>query len=271
MRQGRTSSVLLRLHAILVYVFLYAPIAVLVVYSFNDSVQTAAWRGFTIKWYGAALRSRDLVESAWTSVLVAGFTTAATVVVGTTAALGLHRLDTRRGVGGGGTTRSLLFLPIVVPEVVIGAAMLTFILSIGLERGFWTTVAAHVSFSVSYVAIIVRARLAGFDPALEEAARDLGASAVGVFWRVKLPLIWPGIIAAGLLVFTLSIDDYVITSFVSGPGIKMLPLEIYSRLKVGTKPEVNAVSTMLLAFTAVLIAAAHWLIRDKRCGKGDRR
>jgi ABC-type spermidine/putrescine transport system permease subunit II len=253
-----------------VYVFLYAPIAVLVVYSFNDSVQTAAWRGFTTRWYGVALRSGDLVEAAWSSVLVAGCTTAVAVVVGTTAALGLHRLGARRGVGGGGTTRSLLFLPIVVPEVVIGAAMLTFIMSIGVQRGFWTTVAAHVSFSVSYVAIVVRARLAGFDPVLEEAARDLGASAAGVFWRVKLPLIWPGILAGALLVFTLSIDDYVITSFVSGPGIKMLPLEIYSRLKVGTKPEVNAASTMLLAFTVGLIALAHWLIRNSR-GKGDRR
>jgi spermidine/putrescine transport system permease protein len=259
-KPGRTRSTLLRLHAALVYVFLYAPIAVLVLYSFNRSVQTAAWKGFTTHWYSAAVNSQDLTEAARNSVLVAATTTALACVVGTMAALGLHRLGSRRG----GATRGLLFLPIIIPEIVIGAAMLTFILSLGWQRGFWTVVAAHVSFSVSYVAIVVRARLAGFDPALEEAARDLGAPAAGVFWRVKFPLMLPGIVAAALLVFTLSIDDYVITSFVSGPGIKMLPLEIYARLKVSAKPEVNAISTILLALTIAMIALAQWLIRGRK-------
>ena len=268
MRRGRMSSILLRAHAAFVYVFLYAPIVVLVVYSFNRSVQTAQWKGFTTKWYTVAVRSDDLTEAAVNSLLVAGTTTAVASVIGTMAALGLYRL----GLGGrrrGAMTRGLLLLPIVIPEIVIGAALLTFILSLGWERGFRTVVAAHVGFSVSYVAIVVRARLAGFDPALEEAARDLGASAAGVFWRVKFPLILPGIVAAALLVFTLSIDDYVITAFASGAGIKMLPLEIYARLKVSAKPEVNAISTILLGFTIVLIAVAQWLIRERR-GKGER-
>jgi spermidine/putrescine transport system permease protein len=273
MAPGKTSSIFLRLHAALVYLFLYAPIAVLVLYSFNRSVQTAQWKGFTTQWYAVALKSDDLTEAALNSLLVAAATTAVAAVIGTMAALGLHRLASRRRdrkFSSGSMTRALLFLPIVIPEIVIGAALLTFILSLGWQRGFWTVVAAHVSFSVSYVAIIVRARLAGFDPALEEAARDLGASAAGVFWRVKLPLILPGIVAAALLVFTLSIDDYVITAFTSGAGIKMLPLEIYARLKVSAKPEVNAISTMLLVFTIALIAIAQWLIRDRRA-KGERR
>jgi spermidine/putrescine transport system permease protein len=249
-----------------VYLFLYAPIAVLILYSFNASIQTAAWKGFTTRWYGVALRSQELTEAARNSLIIAAVTTLNAIIVGTTAALGLHRLASRRR--GGAMTRALLFLPIVIPEIVVGAALLTFFVALQWQRGFWTTVAAHVSFSVSYVAIVVRARLAGFDPSLEEAARDLGASPVGVFWRVKLPLILPGIIAGALLVFTLSIDDYVITSFAS--GIKMLPLEIYSRLKVSAKPEVNAVSTILLVFTIMLIAVAQWLIRGGR-SKGEGR
>ena len=280
MTVGRTTSRLLGLHAWLVYAFLYAPIVVLVVYSFNDSVQTAAWKGFTTRWYAAALRSDDLAEAARTSVLVAATVTLAATFVGTTAALGLHRLGARRRVGGGGggrggaATRGLLFLPIVVPEIVMGAAFWISVIALGWGRGFWTTVAAHVTFCVSYVAIVVRARLAGFDSSLEEAARDLGASPAGVFWRVKLPLILPGVVAGALLAFTLSIDDYVITSFAAGPTMKMLPLEIYARLKVGAKPEVNAVSAMLLAFTVALVAIAHGLMgsrrgRRRRSSKGE--
>jgi spermidine/putrescine transport system permease protein len=253
-------------HALFVYVLLYAPIAVLILYSFNASLQTAAWKGFTVRWYGVAMRSEDLTDAARNSVIIAVVTTLIAIIIGTTAALGLHRLA---ATGSGGTaTRALLLAPIVIPEIVFGAALRGSFVSLQWERGFWTTVAAHVSFSISYVAIVVRARLAGFDPALEEAARDLGASPVGVFWRVKLPLILPGIIAGALLVFTLSIDDYVITSFAS--GIKMLPLEIYSRLKVSAKPEVNAVSTILLVFTIMLIAVAQWLIRGGR-SKGEGR
>jgi spermidine/putrescine transport system permease protein len=245
-------------------VFLYAPIAVLVAYSFNDSLQTAGWKGFTTRWYRTAWSSQDLFDAAINSALIAALTTCAATLVGTSAALGLHRLARRGGDRtGGGMTRALLFLPMVIPEVVIGAAAMSMLISLQWQRGFWTIFAAHLSFSVSYVTIIVRARLAGFDPALEEAALDLGASPAGVFWRVKLPLILPGIIAAALIVFTLSIDDYVITSFVNGVT-KTLPIEIRERLRVSGKPEVNAVSTVLLAFTIVLITAAQWLIRGRR-------
>jgi len=254
----RPGNHVLRGFSWLVYAFLYAPILVLIVYSFNTSVQTARWLGFTPRWYAQVMRDHELIESAWNSLLIALVTTVVASVVGTLAALALARLTTRVA----GATRGLLFLPIVIPEIVVGAALFTFFVSVKWDLGFWSIVVAHVSFSVSYVAIVVRARLAGFDRTLEEAARDLGAGPMGVFWRVKFPLILPGIVAGALLVFTLSIDDYVITSFVA--GIKTLPLHIYAKLKINATPETNAISTLLLAVTIALIAIAQWLLREPR-------
>jgi len=158
-------------------------------------------------------------------------------------------------------TRMLLYLPVIIPEVALGAALLTFFGVVEMRLSLWTVVIAHVVFSVSYVAIVVRARLSGLDPSLEEAARDLGAGPFETFRRVTLPLILPGIAASALLVFTLSIDDYVVTSFVAGVGSTTLPLHIYSMLKVGVTPEVNAVSTLLFAVTVVLIVLAHRLLQ----------
>jgi spermidine/putrescine transport system permease protein len=252
---GRT---ILRTYSWAVYAFLYAPILVLVVYSFNQSLQTARWLGFTPRWYAQVLRDGELIESAGNSLLVAAVTTVAATIVGTLAGLGLARLKANRG----SAIKALLFLPIVIPEIVVGAALFTFFVSVEWELGFWSIVVAHISFSVSYVAIVVRARLAGFDRTLEEAARDLGAGPLGVFWRVKFPLMLPGIVAGALLVFTLSIDDYVITSFVA--GVKTLPLHIYAKLKVNATPETNAISTLLLAVTIALITAAQWLLRSPR-------
>lgn len=248
----------LRGWAWLVYLFLYAPIVVLLVYSFNGSIQTAEWKGFTVRWYVKALRDRELIEAARNSLLIALITTLLATVVGTMAGMGLARLGSR----GGTATRGLLFLPIVIPEIVVGASLFTFFVSLEWELGFWTVVVAHVSFSISYVAIVVRARLAGFDQTLEEAARDLGAGPMGVFWRVKFPLILPGIVAGALLVFTLSIDDYVITNFTA--GVNTLPVFIYGKLRINATPETNAISTMLLLVTIVLIVAAQRLMAEKR-------
>ncbi len=253
-----TGRTILRTYSWAVYAFLYAPILVLVVYSFNQSLQTARWLGFTPRWYAQVLRDHELIESAGNSLLIAGVTTIAATIIGTLAGLGLARLKANRG----SATKSLLFLPIVIPEIVVGAALFTFFVSVEWELGFCSIVVAHISFSVSYVAIVVRARLAGFDRTLEEAARDLGAGPLGVFWRVKFPLMLPGIVAGALLVFTLSIDDYVITSFVA--GVKTLPLHIYAKLKINATPETNAISTLLLAFTITLIVAAQSLLRNPR-------
>jgi len=248
---------LLAVHTALVYLFLYAPIAVLVVFSFNAARQTATWDGFTLDWYRSVLADDALLHSARNSLLVAALTTVAAVLLGTPAALGLARHEFR----GKRATQALLYLPVIIPEVVLGAALVTFFGAVELRLSLWTVVLAHVVFSVSYVAIVVRARFAGLDPSLEEAARDLGAGPFETFRRVTLPLAAPGILASALLVFTLSIDDYVITSFVAGVGATTLPLHIYSLLKVGVTPEVNAVSTLLLAGTVVLIVLAQRLLR----------
>jgi spermidine/putrescine transport system permease protein len=249
---------LLAVHTGLVYLFLYAPIAILVIFSFNSARQTAFWEGFTLDWYRQLLTNPLLLRSVRNSLMVAGLTTVVSVLLGTPAALAMARLRFR----GRRSTQALLFLPVIIPEVVLGAALVTFFGAVQLRLSLWTVIIAHVVFCVSYVAIVVRARLAGLDPSLEEAARDLGAGPFETFRRVTLPLIAPGILASALLVFTLSIDDYVVTSFVAGVGATTLPLHIYSMLKVGVTPEVNAVSTLLLAATIFLIVVAHRLLQD---------
>jgi spermidine/putrescine transport system permease protein len=248
---------LLAAHAWLVYVFLYAPIAILVVFSFNRGKQTALWEGATLEWY-RSLAANDLIQTAVRNSLIVGVvSTAFATVIGTLVALALGRYTFR----GEGFTRNLLYLPIIIPEIVIGAALVTFFGAAAFRLSLATVVIAHIVFCISYVAIVVRARLSGFDRSLEEAALDLGARPLQTFWRVTLPLIAPGIVAGALLSFTISIDDYVITSFVAGVGATTLPLQIYSMLKVGVTPEVNAVSTLLLAVTVVLIVIAQRLQR----------
>jgi spermidine/putrescine transport system permease protein len=262
---GRGLRRLLAAHTALVYLFLYMPIAILVVFSFNAARQTAFWEGFTFDWYRRLLANDLLLGAVRNSLVVAGITTVVSVLLGTPAALALAR----RGSRGQGATRTLLYLPVIIPEVVLGAALVTFFGVVELRLSLWTVVIAHVVFSVSYVALVVRARLSGLDPALAEAARDLGAGPFETFRRVTLPLALPGIVASALLVFTLSIDDYVITSFVAGVGATTLPLHIYSMLKVGVTPEINAVSTLLLGVTILLIVVAHRLLQGPS-GREDR-
>ena len=256
---------LLAAHSALVYLFLYAPIIILVIFSFNEARQTAFWQGFTLDWYRRLLDDGLLLRAVRNSLLVAGATTAVAVALGPPAAQAHAPL----GVRGKRATQTLLYLPVIIPEVVLGAALLTFFGAVEMRLSLWTVVIAHVVFSVSYVALVVRARLAGLDPALEEAARDQGATPIETFRPVPQPHALPGIVATAHHHITLSIDDYVITSFVAGVGATTLPLHIYSMLKVGVTPEVNAVSTLLLAVTVVLIVAAHALLQDSS-GKEDR-
>jgi len=236
----------------LVYLFLYAPIGILVLFSFNRARQTAVWEGWTLEWY-RSLAGNDLILTSVKNSLVVGLVaTAIATVVGTLVALALGRYRFR----GEGATRALLYLPVIIPEIVLGAALVTFFGALAMRLSLLTVIVAHVVFCVSYVAIVVRARLSGFDRSLEEAALDLGARPLATFVRVTLPLIAPGIVAGALLSFTISIDDYVITSFVAGVGATTLPLQIYSMLKVGVTPEVNAVSSLLLLVTIVMITIA---------------
>ena len=245
----------MRLHTWLVYIFLDLPIIILVVFSFTAAKQTARWEGFTLSWYSELLNNKVIMKAVKNSLVVAGFTTLFSTIIGTLAALAMGRFEFKAK----GMTQAVLFLPIIIPEIVIGAALVTFFGVMQMRLSIWTVVIAHVAFSISYVAIVVRARLAGFDRALEEAAMDLGAGPIETFFRVTLPLIMPGIVAGALLVFTISIDDYVVTSFVAGVGATTLPLQIYSMVKVGVTPQVNAVSTLLLLATVIMIVVAQRL------------
>jgi spermidine/putrescine transport system permease protein len=239
------------------------------VYSFNAGRQTAVWTGFTLDWYRHLFENELIRRAVRNSLVVAGVTTAITTVAGTMVALALARWRFL----GKAATQAALYLPVIVPEVVLGAALVTFFGVARMRLSLSTVVIAHVAFCLSYVAIVVRARLAGFDRSLEEAAADLGAGPWDTFRRVTLPLILPGVVAGALLVFTVSIDDYVVTSFVAGVGATTLPLQIYAMLKVGVTPEVNAVSTLLLLLTVVLIAVAQRLQRGpdtRKIAKEDR-
>ena len=242
-----------------VYAFLYAPILVLVVFSFNRSRLTATWDGFTLAWYEKLFDNPQILTALRNSLIVAGATTAICVVAGTAAALAFHRHRFRRQAA----LDALITVPIVIPEIVLASSLVLLFAAVGLRLGFLTVVLAHVAFSVSYAVIVVRARFVGFDRSLEEAAMDLGARPAATFFKVTLPGIAPGVLAAALLVFALSIDDYVITSFVAGVGSTTLPIQIYSMVRTGISPEINAVSTLLLVATSVLLFAAYRLEQGK--------
>lgn len=244
----------LTVHSVLVYAFLYIPIFILVVFSFNASKQTAVWEGFTLDWYRKAFENELIMRSVENSLIVAFATAVLATVIGTMCALGLEKLSSRSKTRQ--LTEGLVYLPLVSPEVVMGAALLAFFSVIRYSLSINTVIFAHLSFSIPYVALVMRARLADFDHSLEEAAMDLGANPLQTFFKVKLPLLMPGLIASSLLVFTISIDDYVITSFVSGVSSTTLPLQIYSMIKVGVTPEVNAISTLVLVITIIAIAIA---------------
>jgi spermidine/putrescine transport system permease protein len=243
---------LLGVWSLLVYVFLYAPLAVLAAFSFNRERLTATWRGFTLDWYLRLLDNTQVLSALRNSLIVALVATVTATAIGTAAALAFHRHRFRRQAALDG----LVTLPMVIPEIVMASSLLLLFAGLGLRLGFATVILAHVAFSVSYAVVVVRARLAGFDRSLEEAAMDLGARPGRTFLRVTLPGIAPGVLAAALLVFSLSIDDYVVTSFVAGVGSTTLPLQIYSMVRNGISPEINAVSTLLLVATALILFAA---------------
>ena len=236
--------------------FLYAPLLVLIAYSFNESRLVTVWGGFSTRWYGALLANGPMLAAALVSLKVALLSAAVAAILGTCAALALARHG--RFLGQAGFT-GLLYAPMVMPEVVTGLSLLLLFVGIGLERGVVTLVIAHATFATGFVAIVVGARLKGLDRSLEEAAADLGAAPWRVFRSVMLPLIAPSVAAGFLLAFTLSLDDLVIASFVSGPGATTLPMRIYSQARLGVNPEINAASTLLIAVVSVGVLTASWL------------
>ena len=245
---------LFQINIVIVYLFLYIPILVVVFFSFNSGNQIAIWEGFSLAWYGKMFKNPDVWRACKYSLIIAGLATLISTVIGTAAALAIekHRFWARSVV------IRLLYLPLIIPDIVLAIALLMFYNNVNIPLGLTSVILAHVVFNVAYVTIVVRARLQGYDYTVEEAALDLGANEWQTFWRITLPLIAPGIIGGALLAFTLSIDDFVITFFTTGVGKTTLSLYIYSSIKFGLTPELNAISTMLLVNSIVFVLLFVW-------------
>ncbi|SFW18381.1 ABC transporter permease [Nitrosovibrio sp. Nv17] len=236
--------------AALVYAFLYIPLAIVVIYSFNDSRLNAEWVGFTLHWYRVLFSDAEMLAAAGNSLIIALSASLGATVLGTMAGLAIHRYRLR-------VLPALVFAPVAMPEILLGVSLLLFFLQVlNLTLGMLSVIIAHTTFCIGFVAIIIRARLQGMDESLFEAARDLGASRWQTFRFVTLPLIMPAVAAGALMSFTLSIDDFVITFFTKGIGEPILPIQIYTMIKVAVTPEVNAVSTLLMLLTLAMIIVA---------------
>ena len=243
---------------VLGFAFLYLPILALVAYSFNASRLVTVWGGFSTHWYGALMANQPLLDAAWLSIRLAAVVATLSTVLGTFAALALAR----HGAFFGRTLFSgMVLAPLVMPEVITGLSLLLLFVSADVERGFWTVAIAHTTFGLAFACVVVQSRLAGFDRSLEEAARDLGATPLVTFRTVTLPLIWPAVAAAWMLAFTLSLDDLVIASFTTGPGATTLPMRLYSAIRLGVTPEINAASTIMIATVAGAVIGASLLIK----------
>jgi putrescine transport system permease protein len=236
--------------------FLYAPILVLIAYSFNASPLVTVWGGFSTRWYGALMADAPILAAAWVSFKVALLSSLIATILGTLAALALERHGRFRGRT---LFTGLILGPMVMPEVMIGLSLLLMFIGVGLDRGLITLVIAHATFCTGFVAVIVAARLRGLDRSLEEAAADLGAPPWRVLATVTLPLLAPAVAAGALLAFSLSLDDLVIASFVSGPGSTTLPMRLYSQVRLGVNPEINAASTLLVGLVSAAVPLASWL------------
>ena len=235
------------------FAFLYLPIVLLVVFSFNASQLVTVWGGFSTKWYAALFNNAQLLDAARISILVALTTACLATVLGTLAAVALtraHRLPGRT------LFTAMTYAPLVMPEVITGLSMLLLFVAVGFNRGFWTITIAHTTFALCFVAVVVQSRLLSFDKSLEEAAQDLGAPPWQAFVFITIPTILPAIAAGWLLAFTLSLDDLVIASFTSGPGSTTLPMRIFSSVRLGVSPEINAACTILIALVTVGVLAA---------------
>lgn len=233
--------------------FLYLPIAILVIYSFNASRLVTVWGGWSLRWYIEFFNDEAMLSAAWMSLRVAFCSATAATVLGTLAAVALSR----GGLFKGRTLFSgMLYAPLVMPEVITGLSLLLLFVALDAGRGFWTVTIAHTTLTMCFVAVVVQSRLNALDRSLEEAAMDLGCAPAQAFAAVTLPLIWPSIAAGWMLAFTLSLDDLVIASFTTGPGSATLPIRIYSEVRLGVKPEINAICTLVIAAVALVIVAA---------------
>ena len=242
------------------FTFLYLPIVLLVVYSFNASRLVTVWAGFSTVWYRELWNNRGLLDSAWVTLRVGLISATVATILGTMAAIALSRY---KRFNGRTLMTGMVYAPLVMPEVITGLSLLLLFVAIDLDRGFLTVTLAHISFTMCFVTVVVQSRLTSFDRSLEDAAMDLGATPTVTFFKITLPLIWPAVAAGWMLAFTLSLDDLVIASFTTGPGSTTLPMKIYSQVRLGVTPEINAVCTILIAIVSVGVVAAT-LINKRR-------
>ena len=263
-------TILLGVHSTVMYVFLYAPIVILVLFSFTTDSFGSRMTGFTFSWYGKLLQDERLIGASINTLTVALISTVVSTIIGTLTALAMERYRFR----GKGAFDALLYLPIVIPEIVMALSLLAFFaFSFGLIEGLTgahlsnsltTVIISHIAFSISFVAVVVRASLKGFDRRLEEAAQDLGANEWQTFWRITFPLILPGIIGGALLAFTLSLDDFIISFFTTGPGTSLLPVEVYAAVKRAVTPKINAISTIMLVLSMTLVGISQLVQQRQR-------
>ena len=235
------------------FAFLYLPIVILVIYSFNASRLVTVWGGWSLKWYREFFNDSAMIEAAWMSLRVGATSATIATILGTLAAVALSRGENFRGRT---LFSGMLYAPLVMPEVITGLSLLLLFVALNAERGFWTVTIAHTTLTMCFVAVVVQSRLGSLDKSLEEAAMDLGCDPVRAFLMVTLPLIIPAIVAGWMLAFTLSLDDLVIASFTTGPGSSTLPIRIYSEVRLGVKPEINAICTLVIGLIAVVIVVA---------------
>jgi spermidine/putrescine transport system permease protein len=242
-----------------VIVFFYLPIVVLVINSFNSARFGGRWRGFSFKWYIELFKQEEIWRALQNTLVIAVGATLLSILIGTLAAFALHRFSNRLQR----VHYTLIYSPLVFPDILMGMSLLLFFIAVGMKLGLFTIFIAHVTFCISYVAMVVLSRLQDFDYAVIEAAQDLGANWWTTLWRIILPILAPGIAAGGLLAFTLSIDDFVISFFVAGPGATTLPIRIYSMIKHGSPSIINALSTILLFLTFILIYVSQRLLEER--------
>ncbi|MDZ8050769.1 MAG: ABC transporter permease [Aulosira sp. ZfuVER01] len=242
--------------SVIIFIFMYLPILVLAFYSFNKSPYSASWQGFTLDWYRQLFSDERIVSALWNSLIVAFSAVAISAVLGTLMAVGLARYQFPLKK----LYQGISYLPLIIPDIAIAVATLVFLAAFAIPLSLWTIIAAHVVFCLAYVALVVTSRLSHLNPHLEEAALDLGATPVQAFIKVLLPQLMPGIIAGCLLAFVLSLDDFLIASFTAGSGSNTLPMEIFSRIRTGVKPDINALSVILILVSAIVAFVAE-LIR----------
>jgi putrescine transport system permease protein len=241
--------------------FLYGPIALLVLYSFNASRLVTVWGGFSTRWYAALAHDGQMLDAVWVTLRVGLISASLATVLGVLAAFALVRSGRFRGRA---LFSGMIYAPLVMPEVVLGLSLLLLFVALGLPRGFWTVTVSHATVTLCYATVVIQARLASFDRRLEEAAQDLGCTPLGAFLAVTLPGIAPAVAAAWMLAFTLSLDDLVIASFTSGPGATTLPMRLYSQVRLGVNPEINAVSTLLIGVVAAGVIAVYLAQQRRR-------